>query len=108
MTKAEKFTRSMTKGLLEMGATEVDHHYPLRLITKAGTLRIDIPEQSKDIYTVFTKFEEPDLAIGIVSHSNPYSGKWNFNEWSRGVDPIGMANQILDTIKKTIAGQTSK
>ena len=103
MTKGKHFQKLMTKGLQKMGVEEIDHHYPMRLETKAGVLRIHIPEQSKDIYTVFTKFEEPDLAIGIVSHSNPYSGKWNFHEWSRGVDPIEMANQILDTIKKTIA-----
>jgi len=80
------FYNKITDILLKSSAvnvkTESDRNYYV-LNTSAGTLNI-IFESLEDmrkssLYTVYTRFEEPDKAIKHYD-CNPYSGKYNFHK----------------------------
>lgn len=59
--------------------------------TKWGKLEVSLTDNSGDLWTVFTRFDEPQRAIKVFN-CNPFSGKHNFH-YSGGV----MAREALIT-----------
>jgi hypothetical protein len=56
-------------------------------LTKAGKLEINVDKENKHIYSVFSRFENPELAKEKFD-CNPFSGKYNF--YSSNDLPVNM------------------
>ena len=80
----KKFIKTVTNYLLELGAVEEDFlAYTLSLDTQLGKLHVFIdPAGARErVSSIFTRFDDHERAKKVVD-CNPYSGKWNFHEYS--------------------------
>lgn len=81
----ERWVKKVEARLKSLGAEQTEHHYPWKLETPVGLLRLIVdPHTGRGVKgpgTVFTRFEEPERAKCRVA-CNPYSGKWNHHYFS--------------------------
>jgi hypothetical protein len=81
----ERWAKKVEALLKSLGAESTEHHYPWRLETPAGLLRLIIdPHTGRGVKgpgTVFARFDDPEQARRRV-WCNPHSGKWNHHYFS--------------------------
>jgi len=81
----DEFVAGVTKGLVDMGAViqptdeRMLSNTQFKLKTIAGNLLITLYHHQKFLFTVYSRFEEPEKAKGKF-YCNPHSGKYNFNK----------------------------
>jgi len=98
-SKNKEFIEGVTKGLLELGAKQigngllVDTYKTFELDTIVGKLNINLSIDNKVIFSVFSRFENVDLAKEKFD-CNPYSGKYNVHI---GLQPEITVEQYVDT-----------
>ena len=84
LKQQEKFVEGIIKGLTEMGAIKQPNdprmftNTQFKLETIAGNLDITLYHSQKFMFTVYSKFEEPEKSKDKFN-CNPYSGKYNFH-----------------------------
>jgi len=104
IAQSKDFFKKATEMIIELGAKKVDNHYPFLLDTIAGNLKIKVDKENKHIFSVYTKFENVELAKEKIKDKapNPFSGKWNFHIINMPVDNVIeiIKNQIELIIKK--------
>lgn len=77
--KTKEFIEGVCKGLLELGAKKInedENFVALELETIVGRLVINIPMRQMVIFSVFSKFDNVELAKQKFD-CNPFSGKYN-------------------------------
>jgi len=80
----EAFVEGVTKGLLEIGAViqptnpNMFNNTEFKLDTIVGVLNITLYHSQTMMFTVYSKFEDPNKAKEKFD-CNPYSGKYNFH-----------------------------
>lgn len=67
-------------------------NHVLRLETSVGGFRVHLPKKGCVLYTVFCRFENPELAWPKFPSSNQYTGK--YNHFVGCVDPEEAAHVI--------------
>ena len=79
-TNNEKFIKSVTNAILEMGGFKVNDlissFRTFEIETIVGKLRINIDTDNISCYTLFCRFTDVDRAKEVFD-CNPYSGKYN-------------------------------
>jgi hypothetical protein len=81
----DEFVAGVTKGLVDMGAViqptdeRMFSNTQFKLETTAGTLLITLYHRQEFLFTVYSRFEDPNKSKGKFI-CNPYSGKYNFNK----------------------------
>ena len=81
MTKGEKFNKTITKYLNEIGTNDNSNIMDTWIIdTLYGKLNVHLPKptQRQKLFTIFTRFDEPNR-VNENLHTNPHSVKWNFH-----------------------------
>lgn len=99
--KALKFNNVIEKWLIEK-ATKTNHLYNWTLETKAGPLRIslDDPVNRAKVLSLYTCFEDVKRGSAITDgESNPFSGKWNFNYFSKDHTALELATIIINQLE---------
>ena len=97
-SKNKEFVEGVTKGLLELGAKQigngllVDIYKTFELDTIVGKLNINLSIDNRVIFSVFSRFENVDLAKEKFV-CNPYSGKYNVHI---GLQPEITVEQYVD------------
>lgn len=72
--------------------------------TKHGDLNISFRNEKSSLFTLFTRFEQPELAR-VHLNCNPHSGKWNFhfgdfkNKKEHAAEEISVVEHITKCIK---------
>jgi len=107
MRKNDVFIKELRAGMAEIGANPAGDdflgwHYDVE--TAAGKLSVTVPRdawgsKSGKVYSVFSRFDDPERASALGLGNNPYSGKWNFHGFSRGLDPKLIAGAVVSRIK---------
>ena len=58
-------------------------------------------ESESEVYSVYTRFENPEKVVKIIPNVNPFSGKWNFHEFVTA-EPEDFANYVINVISANI------
>lgn len=109
--KSKRINDLISTGLLAHGAKKVvDPHYSREIYsiqTKYGELIVTLnrPESRANILSCYSRFTDVEKAKGKTS-CNPYSGKWNFTIFSRGIKAEDFANMVLYSIKDILTDTT--
>ena len=93
--QSKEFVEKTIAMIIELGAEKVDNHYPYKLNTIAGGLKIKVDEDNNYCYSVYTKFENPELSKDKIAFVNKYSGKWNFH-----ISGIKEVDIVIDVIRE--------
>jgi len=98
----EEASKKIEDVLIDIGAVQ-DDNQRWSVDTLAGPLsiRIDADSSSK-VFTVFSKFDDPNAATKLGLDNNPYSGKWNFH----GFDPLDTASNFINQLYSIINTNT--
>lgn len=77
----EAFNKRVIKAITELGATNGNSSlYQYSINTKYGELGVALSTlYPSPVFSIFTMFKNPPPE---VTDANPYSGKWNFHDWS--------------------------
>ena len=93
---SEKFFNSIKDFIInelkgEGGQTRFDHNrYEYVINTIAGTLNISLydNQNGSELYTMFTRFDNPLKARMYFNEINPNSGKYNFHASHKDINTI--------------------
>lgn len=104
-TKSQRFVDTLCEGLIRFGAKEVDSNIDrktLEIDTVAGKLNIRISSSVENCYTMFTRFDDVDVAKHKFD-CNPHSGKYNTHIGNtKGMTPEKAAELCLIVIRGTL------
>jgi len=79
-SNSEKFNKQVRELIKKYRAIENESYkmYQYQLQTKYGILNVSVHDDQSFIYSIFTRFDEPEKAKEKFS-CNPHSGKYNFH-----------------------------
>lgn len=100
--QGSKFANQVCEGLLEMGATcrgTKNERREFVLETIVGKLTITIPLNQSIIYSVFSRFENVELAKTKFA-CNRFSGKYNIN--ISNIKPNFASDVVLNHFEMTL------
>ena len=79
--KVEKILKSLVDDVSFKSL--ISSHIECIIETKYGKLNISLHDDKSEVYSIFMRFDNPELIKDIDDRSmNKYSGKWNIHTWS--------------------------